>query len=159
MRCIRRYIALLLVLLLIPCASVADESIVYYNPDGGSYFHANKECPSISSTYYPVMQAASPVMLRTRLMTLSPCLYCITEDALNTWYGGTEFWGAWAVARYELTAMGQRPYAPLSWIISPEKDEILISVLFLNNEMAQCCLTYSEELWKLEEIHWLPAIQ
>ena len=159
MRRMNRCIALLCALLLLPCLAAAEEGAVHYNPNGGSHFHSTRECPSISSTYYPQMQSASPGMLRSLLATLTPCSFCVTAEALNTWYGGAKFWAAWAVAKDELYAMGKRPYAPLSWLISPEKDELLICVLFHDGEIAQLSLTCTEDCWQLNKVWWLPALQ
>jgi len=35
----------------------ADDTPIYYNPDGGKYFHENQNCSSVKSRFLPLTEA------------------------------------------------------------------------------------------------------
>ena len=48
-----------------------DSNCVYYNPQGGRYYHADRYCPSVSTKYWPL----SPIPF-DKVYTLLPCAIC-----------------------------------------------------------------------------------
>lgn len=58
-------------------APVADGSTMYYNPDGGSRYHADRNCPSVSQRYLP-LQGSFRWAERNNApySALSPCGIC-----------------------------------------------------------------------------------
>lgn len=65
-----------------------EDTVVYYNPKGGKYFHENKNCPSVKKTYLPLAPTTYGA-LEELFETPLPCPYCCTLkskaqiDALN----------------------------------------------------------------------------
>ena len=54
-----------------------SESVVYYNPDGGQYYHAKPECETMSSEYYSLMQPISEDKLASEpYSALKRCVHC-----------------------------------------------------------------------------------
>ena len=49
---------------------------IYYNPKGGKYYHADKECPSVGEKYLPMMLIDKSKMNEYPLYLLRPCPYC-----------------------------------------------------------------------------------
>ena len=71
---------------LIPYPS--DDTVVYYNPKGGKYFHEDRNCSSVRKTYLPLAPTTYGA-LEELFDTPLPCPYCCTIkskaqiDALN----------------------------------------------------------------------------
>ena len=63
------------ILLWIPISVLAMESpnnlTLYYNPNGGRYYHSNQKCTTISSKYWSTM-----VEYSSSLLELEPCITC-----------------------------------------------------------------------------------
>lgn len=56
------------------------EELVYYNPDGGQYYHAKPECKTMRSEYDPLMQAISVSELANApYSSLSRCVHCFEK--------------------------------------------------------------------------------
>lgn len=56
------------------------EELVYYNPDGGRYYHAKPECETMRSEYYPLMQAISVSELaKAPYSSLDRCVHCFEK--------------------------------------------------------------------------------
>lgn len=49
---------------------------VYYNPDGGSYFHSDQNCDSVRSQYLPLTEITLGDLLEAPYDELTPCPYC-----------------------------------------------------------------------------------
>ncbi len=49
---------------------------VYYNPDGGSYYHSDQNCDSVRSQYLPLTEITLGDLLTSPLDELTPCPYC-----------------------------------------------------------------------------------
>ena len=66
----------------------ADDTVVYYNPRGGKYFHEDKYCSSVKKTYLPLAPTTYGALEELFDKPL-PCPYCCTLktkaqiDALN----------------------------------------------------------------------------
>lgn len=54
--------------------TVSIDTTRYYNPDGGSRFHYNRDCPSVSEKYLPL------VPLSEEITALRPCSFCSPID-------------------------------------------------------------------------------
>ncbi|MBR6705311.1 MAG: L,D-transpeptidase family protein [Clostridia bacterium] len=71
---------------LIPYPS--DDTVVYYNPKGGKYFHEDRNCSSVKKTYLPLARTTYGA-LEELFDNPLPCPYCCTIkskaqiDALN----------------------------------------------------------------------------
>ncbi|MBO4925776.1 MAG: L,D-transpeptidase family protein [Clostridia bacterium] len=52
-----------------------DEMIIYYNPDGGRYFHEDPNCSSVSRRFLP-LTAITYGELNERFPKMSPCEHC-----------------------------------------------------------------------------------
>ena len=53
------------------------ETVLYYNPTGGKYYHANQNCPSINSRYLPLKGSLTYEQLDDpQYAYLSPCSRC-----------------------------------------------------------------------------------
>lgn len=62
-----------------------DTTLVYYNPNGGKYYHADPCCPRVDSTYWPL----SPVSMERlnsdkSFSKLLPCSVCGASERSNT---------------------------------------------------------------------------
>ena len=67
--------ALCLILLALPC--LAEEAVYYVNPDGGRYFHADRQCPSMSEAYWPnLLSLTAQEMTQAPYADLAPCPVC-----------------------------------------------------------------------------------
>ena len=49
---------------------------VYYNPDGGSYYHSDQNCDSVRSQYLPLTELTLGDLLNSPYDELTPCPYC-----------------------------------------------------------------------------------
>ena len=53
------------------------DSILYYNPNGGKYYHANQNCPSINKRYLPLKDSLTYAQLdEPQYAYLKPCSRC-----------------------------------------------------------------------------------
>ena len=51
--------------------------ILYYNPNGGKYYHANQNCPSINKRYLPLKDSLTYAQLdEPQYAYLKPCSRC-----------------------------------------------------------------------------------
>ena len=68
---------------------VADDYELYYNPEGGKYFHENQNCPSVKSRFLPLSPFTYGELDSGAFAKLSPCPKCTTLmrksqiDAMN----------------------------------------------------------------------------
>ena len=68
---------------------VADDYELYYNPDGGKYFHENQNCPSVKSRFLPLSPFTYGELDSGSFAKLTPCPKCTTLlrksqiDAMN----------------------------------------------------------------------------
>lgn len=82
-------LCLLLRLMMLCCAPIAlgekAENVVYYNPDGGRYYHAKPDCETMSSEYYAMMQPIPVSELDLEPYTaLERCVLCFGEELSAT---------------------------------------------------------------------------
>ncbi|MGI6214980.1 MAG: hypothetical protein ACOYIT_03775 [Christensenellales bacterium] len=63
---------------IVPTATPNPDTLLYYNEDGGRYYHTNNRCPNISEKYLPLTASFHFRDLSTNpeLAKLSPCGVC-----------------------------------------------------------------------------------
>lgn len=72
-----------LILLNLSSSVSADEiRVMYFNPDGGKYYHEERECKAISPEYYALMEEISEDEL-FRSSQLKPCPKCCTNTTMQ----------------------------------------------------------------------------
>ena len=71
-------LCLLAALFIFPAA--ASETPVYYNPEGGRYYHSRPDCETIRSEYHEKMQSIAPSRLEEEpFSTLTRCSHCFVS--------------------------------------------------------------------------------
>jgi hypothetical protein len=53
---------------------------LYYNKDGGKYYHAKPDCPSVDKKYLPLDQFYYRDLNDSKFKALLPCPYCDAPD-------------------------------------------------------------------------------
>ena len=56
----------------------ADDYELYYNPDGGKYYHENQNCPSVKSRFLPLTAFTYGELDSGKFADLTPCSKCAT---------------------------------------------------------------------------------
>lgn len=74
---LRLFVALLLTALCISPVC-AQESDVYFNPQGGRHYHANARCESVGAAYLP-LRAISLSDATSREHPYTPCPFCVAQ--------------------------------------------------------------------------------
>lgn len=70
--------------LLFSAHGAAEDTVYYVNPDGGQFYHSEKQCPSISEAYWPRMATVTPDdLIGAPYSELSPCPFCVTPPAVG----------------------------------------------------------------------------
>ena len=70
----------LLLLFFLPSLCVAESaSPLYFNPDGGSCYHMDENCPSVSSDALPLTPILDADLTAEPYAHLSPCPVCVAE--------------------------------------------------------------------------------
>ena len=55
----------------------ADHAVLYYNPNGGTYYHSAHDCKGVKEKYWPQMTAVNYCQLdEAEFASLTPCPYC-----------------------------------------------------------------------------------
>ena len=57
---------------------VADDYALYYNPNGGKYYHENQYCPSVRDRYLPLTAFTYGELDSGEFARLTPCAKCTT---------------------------------------------------------------------------------
>ena len=64
-----------------PTPTINPKTVLYYNTDGGSYYHADKNCPRVSEKYLPLKGSFKYSELNdTKYKKLQPCQECGAPD-------------------------------------------------------------------------------
>ena len=75
------FVVLCLVVFPLLFPAFASETLVYFNPEGGRYYHQEPNCETIRSEYYPLMQSVSTAHLTEEpYSTLKRCNHCFGTD-------------------------------------------------------------------------------
>ena len=64
-------------LLTVSAAQPELPATLYYNPDGGSYYHADPHCPSVKEDYIPMTPFAGELLSTAEYSWLKPCTRCV----------------------------------------------------------------------------------
>lgn len=75
--------------LLLLCPTWALARTVYFNPDGGRYFHADPHCASISETYWADMRETTEEEAMQRGLS-GPCSECMPQGVASSPPGQAE---------------------------------------------------------------------
>ncbi len=59
-----------------PTPPVTDETLVYYNPQGGKYYHVADTCPDVASQYEPLTALYYKDLNSSNFKNLQPCPGC-----------------------------------------------------------------------------------
>ncbi len=59
-----------------PTAVPGPSTVLYYNPDGGKYYHAVDNCPSVGAQYLPLTALNYTDLNSTKFKSLLPCPKC-----------------------------------------------------------------------------------
>ena len=64
---------------LLPVGAAEPElpAMLYYNPDGGRYYHADPQCPSVKADYLPMAAFDSELADTPDYSALKPCTFCM----------------------------------------------------------------------------------
>ena len=62
-------------------AETGAEDVVYYNPLGGKYYHADPTCPSVSSQYWPLTPVSRDLLETGAYQKLVKCPRCHPAEA------------------------------------------------------------------------------
>jgi len=63
-----------------PTAAPSSNTKLYYNPDGGSYYHAVNNCYRVNDKYLPLEPFYYKDLENTKFKNLKPCPYCKAPD-------------------------------------------------------------------------------
>ena len=61
-------------------AEMPEDTMVYYNQDGGKYYHIRPNCPSVSEKYWPLTPVPHGWLNTDRYQALLPCPVCGAPD-------------------------------------------------------------------------------
>lgn len=71
-----------------PYIAAAAEAVYYYNPDGGQYIHADPQCSTISSKYWPIMEQISLEELKDSKLRRLCATCCIEKNGAEAFFQG-----------------------------------------------------------------------
>jgi hypothetical protein len=59
------------------------EDLLYYNPEGGQFFHFDPHCPTLSERFWPNVQSASMAdLIQPHYAALRPCALCVLNGTI-----------------------------------------------------------------------------
>ena len=120
--------ALCAVLLLLPvfleanAQAMEGSTPVYYNPDGGTYYHLDPDCASVAKEWRDRFDEFPYDSLFKSHWYLLPCSACVDVATQFLWEGEKEFRDAVPVLEQQLKELGISHLQPCAWRITPEKD-------------------------------------
>ena len=125
-------LAILLLSLVLPVLSEETsetDSLYYYNPNGGSFYHLHPNCQSIAPQYHAGMRSFSQDRLGQH-SDLKPCPYCVLPDGGTAWFGQAAYEQAEAaLAAFRKANGAMTAYLPVGHKITADESVILITVL------------------------------
>lgn len=152
--------ALCAVLLLLPvfleanAQAMEGSTPVYYNPDGGTYYHLDPDCASVAKEWRDRFEEFPYDSLFKSHWYLLPCSACVDIATQFLWEGEKEFRDAVPVLEQQLKELGISHLQPCAWRITPEKDEI--AVIFFEERVYEFLLVLSDGEWAPKEA-WVQA--
>lgn len=147
--------ALCAVLLLLPvfleanAQAMEGSTPVYYNPDGGTYYHLDPDCASVAKEWRDRFDEFPYDSLFKSHWYLLPCSACVDVATQFLWEGEKEFRDAVPVLEQQLKELGISHLQPCAWRITPEKDEI--AVIFFEDRVYEFFLVLSDGEWVPKE--------
>lgn len=147
--------ALCAVLLLLPvfleanAQAMEGSTPVYYNPDGGTYYHLDPDCASVAEEWRDRFDEFPYDSLFKSHWYLLPCSACVDVATQFLWEGEKEFRDAVPVLEQQLKELGISHLQPCAWRITPEKDEI--AVIFFEERVYEFLLVLSDGEWVPKE--------
>ncbi len=60
-----------------PLATITSDTRVYYNPDGGMYYHREENCPTVNKKYLPLTALLYSQLDEELFSSLAPCANCL----------------------------------------------------------------------------------
>lgn len=66
-----------------PLPYPAETDPVYYNPDGGKYYHSEQNCSSVRSKFLPLSPLVYADLDTTAYTALEPCPYCRPDSRIS----------------------------------------------------------------------------
>ena len=148
------------VLLLLPvfleanAQAMEGSTPVYYNPDGGTYYHLDPDCASVAKEWRDRFDEFPYDSLFKSHWYLLPCSACVDIATQFLWEGEKEFRDAVPVLEQQLKELGISHLQPCAWRITPEKDEI--AVIFFEERIYEFLLVLSDGEWAPKEA-WVQA--
>ena len=139
------------VLLLLPvfleanAQAMEGSTPVYYNPDGGTYYHLDPDCASVAKEWRDRFEEFPYDSLFKSHWYLLPCSACVDVATQFLWEGEKEFRDAVPVLEQQLKELGISHLQPCAWRITPEKDEI--AVIFFEERVYEFLLVLSDGEW------------
>lgn len=84
----KRMLTIVLLLLFLTTIAVAEtiapsSAALYFNPNGGSYYHTNENCESVFAKFLPLTAIPDADLTAEPYEKLTPCPVCVASDA---WY-------------------------------------------------------------------------
>lgn len=152
--------ALCAVLLLLPvfleanAQAMEGSTPVYYNPDGGTYYHLDPDCASVAKEWRDRFDEFPYDSLFKSHWYLLPCSACVDVATQFLWEGEKEFRDAVPVLEQQFKELGISHLQPCAWRITPEKDEI--AVIFFEERVYEFLLVLSDGEWAPKEA-WVQA--
>ena len=143
------------VLLLLPvfleanAQAMEGSTPVYYNPDGGTYYHLDPDCASVAKEWRDRFEEFPYDSLFKSHWYLLPCSACVDVATQFLWEGEKEFRDAVPVLEQQLKELGISHLQPCAWRITPEKDEI--AVIFFEERVYEFLLVHSDGEWVPKE--------
>ena len=122
---------------------------VYYNPDGGTYYHLDPDCASVAKEWRDRFDEFPYDSLFKSHWYLLPCSACVDIATQFLWEGEKEFRDAVPVLEQQLKELGISHLQPCAWRITPEKDEI--AVIFFEERIYEFLLVLSDGEWVPKE--------
>lgn len=147
--------ALCAVLLLLPvfleanAQAMEGSTPVYYNPDGGTYYHLDPDCASVAKEWRDRFDEFPYDNLFKSHWYLLPCSACVDIATQFLWEGEKEFRDAVPVLEQQLKELGISHLQSCAWRITPEKDEI--AVIFFEERIYEFLLVLSDGEWVPKE--------
>ncbi|MDD3409572.1 MAG: hypothetical protein PHY12_02055 [Eubacteriales bacterium] len=128
-------------------APVTPDTPVYYNPEGGSYFHLDPECQTIAAAYRGSLAAVAYGEWFEQGLTHAPCAACAVGHEL--WAGEKELFEAWPALR---DALGLTAAArPTAWRVTKDGQTISILLQTEGGETQERRMTLEGGKWTLAE--------
>lgn len=141
-----------LILLSFSSSVSADQiRVMYFNPDGGKYYHEERECKTISPKYYALMEEISESEL-SHFSRLKPCPKCCTntinQNAIDNvaLTEGSEYMKALILGIIENSDTGLWISKPGRYVAGNDFNEGLYTISIPTNTKSGYSVTYGQNI-------------